>query len=55
MTEYYITATRIINFGATIKASSQEEAQAIAEEMSIGEFFEEGGEFTIDYVEEVSQ
>jgi hypothetical protein len=52
MPKFDITATKVTNFTATIEASSEEEAQAIADEMSISEFFNCGGEFTIDYIEE---
>jgi hypothetical protein len=49
--KYAITATRIENLYTEVTASSKEEALIIAEEMTLGDFTFDGGEFTIDYAE----
>ena len=51
MPKYAITATRIENLYTEVTASSKEEALIIAEEMTLGDFTFDGGEFTIDYAE----
>lgn len=55
MAKYEITATRIINYSAEVEANSQDEAIAIAEQMSMDEFGEVGHEFTIDYAEDLDK
>lgn len=53
MAKYEITATQIINYSAEVEANSKDEAIAIAEQMRMDEFGECGGEFTIDYADEI--
>jgi hypothetical protein len=53
MALYAITATRIINYELEVEATSEKEAMLIAERADISEFGECGGEFTIDYADEI--
>lgn len=55
MAKYAITATRIVNFYTEVEADSPDDAVEIAREMREVEFDAIGGEFTIDYAEEISE
>jgi hypothetical protein len=48
---YLVTATKIINYNTIIYAETQREAEIMAEEKPIEEYDNNGGEFTIDFVE----
>jgi len=53
MAKYEITATRVVNYTTTVVASDPDEAIEIARGMSMDEFDAVGGEFTIDYADEI--
>jgi hypothetical protein len=53
MAKYEITATRIVNYTTTVEANDPDNAVEIAREMSMDEFDVTGGEFTIDYADEI--
>lgn len=53
MTQYEITATRIVNYSLIVKANSEAEAMEIADQTDPKLFDEVGHEFTIDYAEEI--
>lgn len=58
MARYNITATRIVNYSLVVEAPSEAEAITIAEGMAHDNrhvFSEVGGEFTIDYADEISE
>ena len=53
MARYEVTATRIVNHILIVEAPSEAEAIAIAEGKDPELFYKVGGEFTIDYAEEI--
>ena len=56
MARYAVTATRIVNYILVVEAPSEAEAMTIAEEHSTSNlhlFDEVGGEFTIDFADEI--
>lgn len=55
MARYEVTATRIVNHTLIVKAESEAEAMAIAENIEPDLFYKVGGEFTIDYATELAE
>ena len=53
MARYEVTATRIVNHILIVEAPSEAEAIAIAEGKDPELFYKVGGEFTIDYAQEI--
>lgn len=55
MAKYEITATRIVNYTTEVEANDPDEAVEIARGMDESEFDAIGGEFTIDYAEDLDK
>jgi hypothetical protein len=55
MAKYEITATRIVNYSLTVEANSEGEAIEYAQTLDIDDFDKVGGEFTIDYAEDLDK
>lgn len=56
MTKYLITATEIKNYYLVVEAEDKDDAMLIAErDYEMSDFDHVGGEFTIDYADEVDE